>query len=231
VITLLHLSAACLVVAALVAGRPSAKVNFMILAATSFLVAQFLRFERRLDRIEDWWQSSSRALSYYREAISPKHPHPWIDATLSANPVVTTLLVGLPVGLLFAFLILVLAAFYVVSVAVLLGYLPRGDQKSYTFSRQREMTPKEQLFIFAFTAWVFWDVLVMRYAKKEVDSLFAFLPSWNQHLTGDQALAVALVVSAWIPLAFIAQLVQRRREAQKNRAATLSGSPSSGSSP
>jgi len=218
-------------VGALVAGRPSAKANFIILAATGFLVAQFFRIERRLDRIEEWWQSPSRALSYYREAISPKHPHPWIDATLSPNRLVTTLLVWIPVGLLFSFLILVLAAFYVVSVAVLLGYLPRGDHNSSALSAQRKMTPNEQLFILAFTAWVFWDVFVMRYAKKEVDSLFAFLPSWNQHLTGDQALIVALVVSAWMPLTFTARLVQRRREAQKNRAATLSGYPSSGSSP
>ncbi len=210
-VIVLYAAAALLILASLASDSPFTKTNLVIVAAVCFLLARFIRIERRLDKIEGiqreskikgaltwvranrsgfitvgqiavfiaclWysWGLITQSASEGWAAISPKSPHPWLHAVLGVSPVITAILVWLPIGAVLGFLIVALVFFYVTGVAMLVGFLPR--------KRQQAASPNsryEQLFLPGIGVVAIWMVLAMTYARKETDSLFALFPALSR---------------------------------------------------
>jgi hypothetical protein len=216
-VSILYVVASVLLILAVIAASPFTKTYFLVFATGAFLLARFIRIEKRLDKIEGiqrssrlkrvatwawsnrdpfiavgylllmvgvvWWSWGSIAESL--SAISPKHPHPWLQAVLTSNRAVTVILVWFPLATFLAFLLLGLIAFYVISTAVLLGFLPGAG------SHKRAVGPRvfarwEKLVTWAGALFAAWLLFVMAYAKEETDALFALIPFSDQQLSGAQ---------------------------------------------
>ncbi len=243
----LYIAAAALLVTSFVADSPFTSTDLLVLASVCFLLARFIRIERRLDKIEGVQRESkiNSALTWARAnrsgfitvgeigvfivclwyswgwitqsagedwaTISPKSPHPSFHAFLGANPLITAVLVWFPIGTFLAFLLLAIVAFYVIGTATLIGIWPqRWLKAASSYPRNSRYEPIVGL---VFTVVCGWSLLAMTYANKETDAFFSLLS--GSKTSDSQALITVLVLGGWMPLVFVAQAVQRRRERHK----------------
>jgi hypothetical protein len=156
-----------------------------------------------------FWGGITDSLS----TLSPKRPHPWLDAVLGSNHVLTILLVWFPIGAFFTFLFLAAIVGDTLAVAILLGFSPRSNRQKTSARSGASGWAKivEWLAEWGLGVFACWILFVMIYAKKESGAFFSLFDQLN----GAQVWIVFGLFGAWIPLVFIAQAVQRRRE--KNR--------------
>jgi hypothetical protein len=206
-VTLLYAVAGLLLILTIVADSPFTKTYLVVFATASFLLARFIRIERRLDRIEGIqrsprlkraasWAWSNKELFIFvgslaflagyvswfwggitdsLSTLSPKRPHPWLDAILGSNHVLTILLVWFPIGAFFTFLFLAAIVGDILAVAILLGFSPRSNRQKTSARSGASGWAKivEWLAEWGLGVFACWILFVMIYAKKESGAFFS----------------------------------------------------------
>jgi hypothetical protein len=128
--------------------------------------------------------------------------------------------VWLPIVALCALVTLVLAAFYVIELALLLGIWPRKwrSDAPLTFRDVR----RRQLVDAGLAISAVWASLALRYANKESSSFIGlFLDS--KRMSSPQTLITLIVLTAWMPLVPIVIAVERRRQRSGRKQTISSG--------